>query len=65
MQESHRAFREGSYTCGSENHPYPSGKRPERALKELKEIQYAVTLNTQAWKRAGGRKRHQRQEWKI
>jgi hypothetical protein len=45
MQESHRVFRKGSYTCGPENYQYPSGKRPERVLKELKEMQYAVALN--------------------
>jgi hypothetical protein len=46
MQEPHRVFRKGSYTCGPENHPYSSGKRLERALKELKEMHYAVALNS-------------------
>jgi hypothetical protein len=46
MQESHRVFRKGSYTCGPENYPYPSGKRPEKALNGLKEMRYAVALKT-------------------
>jgi hypothetical protein len=38
MQEPRSVFRKGLYTCRPENHPYPSRKRPERALKELKEM---------------------------